>query len=217
METHWRFNGSSGKGRDELRTGEDVYGKSSLSPLTLFQSPFSPIGKSQRTALYKALISYLPPRPQFDTMIEFYYQELDVMDHCFHRGRLLSSLNSFWTTDPSNKGTDTKELSFLALLFALLLGSASILTKDRWHMIGVRNESLEDFNEILEKWNLAYLTLLAASDWVQTPDINALQSVIVVRREFEEERRIRPLFLRFLTFIFFIFSILPLWRVLLEE
>lgn len=77
-------------------------------------------------------------------------------------------------------------------------------------MIGVRNESLEDFNEILEKWNLAYLTLLAASDWVQTPDINALQSVIVVRREFEEERRIRPLFLRFLTFIFFIFSILPL-------
>lgn len=130
----------------------------------------------------RSMISYLPRRPQFDSMIQFYYLESEITDNCFHRPTLLSSLNSFWATDPSNKGNDTTDLSFLALMFALLLGSACLLPKDRWSEIGVRNESLEEYDEILEKWNLAYLTLLAASDWIQTPNLYAIQSVIVNRK-----------------------------------
>lgn len=130
----------------------------------------------------RSMLSYLPPRFQFESVLQFYYQELEILDHCFHRPTLLSTLDSFWTTDPSNKGNETSELSFLALVFAILLGSACMLTKDRWHLIGVQNESLEEYDEILEKWNLAYLTLLAASDWIQQPNLYSLQSVITVRR-----------------------------------
>lgn len=136
-----------------------------------------------------SMISYLPTRSQVDKIIEFYLVELEITDHCFHRPSLLSSINSFFTTDPSNKGNDTTELSFLSLIFALLLGSACMLSKDKWSELGVSNESLEEFDEILEKWNLAYLTLLAASDWVQSPNIYAIQSVIVVRRFYWKRSR----------------------------
>lgn len=174
---------------DDIRVADENFGKASLNPLTLFASPFSPVGKSQRSSLYKSMITYLPPRSQVDNLVDFYFLELDLADHCLHRPTFLKSLNEFWATDYSIRGSEGSDLTFLALIFAMLIGSACLLPKERWVEIGVANESLEHFDEILEKWNLAYLTLLSASDWLQTPTIYAIQGVIIARRYYWRKSR----------------------------
>lgn len=143
---------------------------------------FSVIRAKRETEHFQLLISNLPKPAIVDRLVEFYYDEFEVVRGSMHWPTFRGELSKFWKSVLDPNPLPEPDLSFASLLFSVLTCAASFMHVSELEDLGITLPDGQDsYLQLLDDFHSASMVFLRFSQFLEKPHLNGLLSIIAMR------------------------------------